>query len=85
VLSLLALKLTSTRRVSHVYDIAADPGAAPFVGLTALPRATALTSYSYGLEHSRQAGFLAGLDRAETPPPTPSSTPAPTCPRPAKP
>jgi hypothetical protein len=25
VLSLLALKLTSTRRVSHLYDIAADP------------------------------------------------------------
>jgi hypothetical protein len=29
-LSLLALKLTSTRRISHVYDIAADPGAALF-------------------------------------------------------
>ena len=41
VLSLLALKLTSTRRVSHVYDIAADPGAALFAGLTALPKATA--------------------------------------------
>jgi hypothetical protein len=34
VLSLLALKLTSTRRISHVYDIAADPGAALFAGLT---------------------------------------------------
>src|SRR5205814_4073123 len=33
-LSLLALKLTSTRRVSHVHDIAADPGAALFAGLT---------------------------------------------------
>jgi hypothetical protein len=41
VLSLLALKLTSTRRVSHVYDIAADPGAALFAGFTALPKATA--------------------------------------------
>jgi len=29
VLSLLALKLTSTRRVSHVYELAADPAAAP--------------------------------------------------------
>ena len=48
-LSLLALKLTSTRRVSHVYDIAADPGAALFAGLTALPKATALTTYSYRL------------------------------------
>jgi Transposase DDE domain group 1 len=64
VLSLLALKLTSTRRVSHVYDIAADPGAALFAGLTALPKATALTTYSYRLQHSRQAAFLAALDKA---------------------
>ena len=59
-LALLALKLTSTRRVSHVYDIAADPGAALFAGLTALPKATALTSYSYRLERAR----LAALDKA---------------------
>jgi Transposase DDE domain group 1 len=64
VLSLLALKLTSTRRISHVYDIAADPGAALFAGLTALPKATALTTYSYRLQHSRQAAFLAALDKA---------------------
>ena len=64
VLSLLALKLTATRRVSHVYDIAADPGAALFAGLTALPKATALTTYSYRLEHRRQAAFLAALDKA---------------------
>ena len=64
VLSLLALKLTSTRRVSHVYDIAADPGAALFAGLTALPKATALTTYSYRLEHRKQAAFLAALDKA---------------------
>jgi hypothetical protein len=64
ILSLLALKLTSTRRVSHVYDIAADPGAALFAALTALPKATALTTYSYRLEHSRQAAFVAALDKA---------------------
>ena len=63
-LSLLALKLTSTRRVSHVYDIAADPGAALFAALTALPKATALTTYSYRLEHTKQAAFLAALDKA---------------------
>ena len=63
-LSLLALKLTSTRRVSHVYDIAADPGAALFAGLTALPKATALTTYSYRLQHARQAAFLTALDKA---------------------
>jgi hypothetical protein len=55
---LLAVKLTSTRRVSHVYDIAADPGAALFAGLTALPKSTALTTYSYRLEHRKQAAFL---------------------------
>jgi hypothetical protein len=64
VLSLLALKLTSTRRISHVYDIAADPGAALFAALTALPKATALTSYSYRLEHRKQAALLAALDKA---------------------
>ena len=64
VLSLLALKLTSTRRVSHVYDIAAGPGAALFAGLTALPKATALTTYSYRLEHRKQATFLSALDKA---------------------
>lgn len=63
-LSLLALKLTSTRRVSHVYDIAADPGAALLAALTALPKATALTTYSYRLEHRKQAAFLAALDKA---------------------
>jgi hypothetical protein len=64
VLSLLALKLPSTRRVSHVYDIAADPGAALLAALTALPKATALTTYSYRLEHARQAAFLSALDSA---------------------
>ena len=64
VLSLLALKLTATRRVSHVEDLAADPGAALFAGLTALPKTTALTSYSYRLQHSKQAAFLTALDKA---------------------
>jgi len=63
-LSLLALKLTATRRVSHVEDLAADPGAALFAGLSALPKTTALTSYSYRLQHSKQAAFLTALDKA---------------------
>jgi hypothetical protein len=63
-LSLLALKLTATRRVSHVYDLAADPGAALFAGLVALPKATALTTYSYRLDHAKQRRFLAALDKA---------------------
>lgn len=63
-LSLLALKLTGTRRVSHVHDVAADPGAALFTGLTALPKTTALTTYSYRLAHAKQKAFLAALDAA---------------------
>jgi hypothetical protein len=63
-LSLLALKLTGTRRVSHVHDLAADPGAALFAGLTALPKTTALTSYSYRLQHAKQRKFLTALDKA---------------------
>jgi len=63
-LSLLALKLIGLRRVSHVEDLAADPGAAAFAGLCTLPKTAALTSYSYRLQHSKQVAFLAALDRA---------------------
>ena len=62
-LSLLALKLTRTRRVSHVDDLLADPAAALFAGLAVLPKKSALTSYSYRLSHSHQQRFLAALDR----------------------
>jgi transposase len=64
VLSLLALKLVGMRRVSHVEDLAADPGAGLFAGLTALPKATALTTYSYRLSHPHQQALLTGLSRA---------------------
>jgi transposase len=64
VLSLLALTLTGTRRVSHVEELATDPGAALFAGLTSLPKATALTTYSYRLEHAKQAALLSALDKA---------------------
>jgi len=62
VLGLLALKLTATRRISHVEDLAADPGAALFAGLATLPKKSSLTEYSYRLDHSRQRAFLAALD-----------------------
>jgi transposase len=62
-LSLLACKLTATRRVSHVDDLAADPGAGLFAGLAALPKATALTTYSYRLAHAQQAALLAALGK----------------------
>jgi transposase len=62
-LSLLALKLTRTRRVSHVDDLLADPAAALLAGLAVLPRKSALTSYSYRLSHDHQQRFLAALDK----------------------
>ena len=64
-LSLLALKLTRTRRVSHVDDLLlADPAAALFAGLGTLPKKSALTDYSYRTSHEHQRAFLAGLDTA---------------------
>jgi transposase len=62
-LSLLALKLTRTRRVSHVDDLLlADPAASLFAGLATLPKKSALTDYSYRTSHDHQRRFLAALD-----------------------
>jgi transposase len=61
ILSLLCLKLVAMRRVSHVYDLAADPAAGLFAGLGALPKATALTDYSYRTSHGMQASLLKAL------------------------
>src|SRR4029453_5336346 len=61
-LSLLALKLTRTRRVSHVDALLADPAAGLLAGLGTLPKKSALTSYSYQLSHDHQRAFLAALD-----------------------
>jgi len=57
-LSLLALKLTATRRVSHIYNLAADPGAALFAGLVALlPKTIAPTTYAYRLAAQQATGI----------------------------
>jgi len=62
-LSLLALKLTRTRRVSHVDDLLlSDPAAGLFAGLGTLPKKSALTDYSYRTSHTHQRAFLAALD-----------------------
>jgi transposase len=62
-LSLLALKLTRTRRVSHVDDLLlTDPAASLFAGLATLPKKSALTDYSYRTSHDHQRRFLAALD-----------------------
>ena len=61
-LSLLALKLTATRRVSHVHDLLDDPASALFAALAILPKKSALTEYSYRLSHDHQRNFLSALD-----------------------
>jgi hypothetical protein len=61
-LSLLALKLTATRRVSHVDDLLCDPAPALLAGLSVLPKKTALTACSYRLSHDHQRAFLGALD-----------------------
>ena len=63
-LALLALKLTRTRRVSHVDDLLADPAAALLAGLATLPKKSALTGYSWATSHTHQRNFLAALDTA---------------------
>jgi hypothetical protein len=62
-LILLALKLTATRRVSHVDDLLDDPASALFAGLAILPKKSALTDYSCRLSHDHQRKFLAALDQ----------------------
>src|SRR6266852_914823 len=62
-LSLLALKLTATRRVSHVDDLLDDPASALFAGLAVLPKKSALTGCSDRLSHDHQRNFLAALDQ----------------------
>lgn len=64
VAALVLTKLTALRRIGHVDDIAADPGAGLFAGLSSIPKTTALRTYSYRLDHDRQQRFLAALSKA---------------------
>ena len=64
-LSMLALKLTSTERKSHVMDLVFDEGIALFAGLNVPPKTTYLATYSHSIaprmnERFRQA-WLATL------------------------
>lgn len=63
-LSLLALRATSTRRVSHATDLARDAGAGLFAGLGCLPKTTAATRYSYKTSHAHQQRLLSALSAA---------------------
>lgn len=50
VLSFLALKLLGTERYAHISEHAFDPGLGLFAELNVLPKCTAISTYSYGLD-----------------------------------
>jgi hypothetical protein len=50
VLSFLALKLLGDERYAHVGEHGFDPGLGLFAGLNVLPKCTAMSTYSYGLD-----------------------------------
>jgi len=49
-LSFLALKLLGAERYAHISEHAFDPGLGLFAGLNVLPKCTAMSTYSYGLD-----------------------------------
>ncbi|MCA1680024.1 MAG: hypothetical protein LC777_14300 [Actinobacteria bacterium] len=59
--TLLLAKCSRTPRTSHAHALADDGGLALLMGLTALPKATHLTSYSYRARRSSSEQLLAGL------------------------
>jgi len=58
VLSMLALKLVGTERLSHVMDVCFDPGFALFAGINVLPKTTAISTYSYRVTREMTASLL---------------------------
>src|SRR5450755_3309549 len=59
--TLLLHKCARTPRSSHAHALADDPGLALLMGLTALPKATHLTSYSYRVRRSSSEQLLAAV------------------------
>ena len=61
-LSFLALKLLGTERYAHVGEHAFDRGLGLFAGLNVLPKCTAMSTYSFGLDevhiHRLQSAFV---------------------------
>jgi hypothetical protein len=61
-LSFIALKVLGNERFAHVGDHAFDRGLGFFAGLNVLPKCTAMSTYSYGLDevhiHALQAAFM---------------------------
>lgn len=61
--SLLVLELLRRRRVSHVRNVAHDDALGLAVGLTALPKTTTLTTYSYRVRRACNQTLQTGLIR----------------------
>jgi hypothetical protein len=61
--SLLLAKCARKPRVSHTHALADDDALGLLLGLTALPKATHLTSYSYRVRRTSNEQLLAGLTR----------------------
>jgi hypothetical protein len=61
--TLLLAKCARKPRVSHTHALADDDGLGLLLGLTALPKATHLTSYSYRARRTSNEQLLAGLTR----------------------
>jgi hypothetical protein len=61
--SLLLAKCARKPRVSHTHSLADDAALGLLLGLTALPKSTHLTSYSYRVRRESNERLLAGLTR----------------------
>lgn len=58
VLSILALKLMGQERLSHINNFSFDQGFGLFAGLNVLPKATAISTYSYGMDGRATTAFM---------------------------
>jgi hypothetical protein len=61
--SLLLVKASRKGRAANAFPLGADPGLGLAVGLTAIPKATHLTSYSYRVKRSSNVALLEALAR----------------------
>jgi len=61
--SLLLLKTSRKTRAANAFALGADPGLGLAVGLTAIPKATHLTSFSYRVQRSSNVALLEALAR----------------------
>lgn len=68
-LSFLAFKLMGTERYAHAGDHAFDAGMGVFAGLNVLPKCTAMSTYSYGLDEvhirSLQSAFVKRAEKLQ--------------------